>query len=405
MPRRIAYDVLCQVLGKKRPMDDAFNNHPHLDKLTPKARAFSRALITTTLRHKGFLDHLIDECLDKRPKGHARDILNVMRLGAAQLYFMQVPPHAILSEAQILTGRVKLIQYKKLVNAVLRRLDREKKTYDPEFIARKNMPDWLYNSWETYFGEETALKIALAHMSEPSLDITLKYADETPIWSKRLGADVLENGSLRLPIGGRIEELDGYANGSWWVQDAAAAEPVKMLGDIKGKTILDLCSAPGGKTMQLAAAGAHVISVDKSANRLKRVEENLSRTKLKAEIVAADLMEWEPQQEVDAILLDAPCTATGTLRRHPDGVWTKKPADIKALSDIQGKVWHRASTWVKPGGLIVYCTCSLQAEEGELMLQAFLKGHKNFSVVGEPKRYFPQDGFDGFFMVTVKRDS
>ncbi|WP_135081550.1 transcription antitermination factor NusB [Terasakiella sp. SH-1] len=405
MPRRIAYDVLCQVFGKKRPMDEAYNTHPHLEKLTPKARTFCRALLTTTVRNRGFIDHLIDECLDKRPKGRNRDVLNIMRLGVAQLYFMHVPPHAVLSEAQVLTGRVKFMQFKKLVNAVLRRIDRERKEYPADLIARKNIPDWLYSTWEKAYGEEKALKIAKAHLKEAPLDITPKYADEAKIWAERLKGEVLESGTVRLPVGGRIEELDGYENGSWWVQDAAASHPVKMMGNVDGKRVLDLCAAPGGKTMQLAAAGADVIAVDKSKNRLKRLEENLERTRLFAEIVQADLMEWEPDDFVDMILLDAPCSATGTLRRHPDGLWTKKEEGIKAMSDIQGKLWHRVSDWVRSGGKIVYCTCSLQPEESELMLKAFLKGHKNFEVEGEVYRSTPDEGGDGFFAVMVKKVS
>ncbi|SCA56197.1 SUN protein [Candidatus Terasakiella magnetica] len=403
MPRRIAYDVLCQVLGKKRPLDEAFNSHPHLEKLSPKAKAFSRALVTATIRNKGFIDHLIDGCLDKRPKGHARNILNIMRLGVAQLYFMHVPAHAAVNESLHLTNYAKLVQYKKLTNAVLRRIDREKEEYPAEVIARKNMPDWLYESWENAYGAEVAIEIAKAHLTEAALDITPKYADEAEIWAKRLNGEILDNGSVRLSTGGRIEELDGYSNGSWWVQDAAATQAVKMLGNVTGKTVLDLCAAPGGKTMQLAAAGADVIAVDKNKNRLKRLEENMERTRVTAEVVEADLMEWEPADFVDAILLDAPCTATGTLRRHPDGLWTKKSEDIRAMADIQGTLWHRASHWVKPGGKIVYCTCSLQPEEGELMLKAFLKGHKNFEQEGEVYRSLPSQGKDGFFAAVVKK--
>lgn len=402
MPRRIAYDVLCQVFGKKRPMDEAFNSHPHLDKLTPKARSFSRALLTATVRNRGFIDHLIDACLEKRPKGRNRDMLNIMRLGVAQLYFLHVPPHAALNESLKLTNHAKFVPYKKLINAVLRRIDREKKEYPAEFIARKNIPDWLYDSWVAAYGEDQALEIAKTHLNEAPLDITPKYADEAEIWAKRLDGEILENGTIRLSAGGRIEELDGFSNGSWWVQDSAAAEPVKLLGDLKGKAVLDLCAAPGGKTMQLVSHGAWVLALDKSENRLKRLHENLERTGLQAEVMIADLLDWEPGEPVDAILLDAPCTATGTLRRHPDGLWTKKPEDIKALSNIQGKIWHRASSWVKVGGKIVYCTCSLQPEEGEQMLKAFLKGHKNFELVGEAKRIFPPKG-DGFFMACVER--
>ncbi len=404
MPRRIAYDVLCQVIGKKHPLDEAFNNHPHLEKLSPKAKAFARALCTTALRNKGFIDHLINGCLEKSPKGNTRNMLNIMRLGVAQLYFMAVPPHAALNESLKLTNHAKFIQFKKLINAILRRIDREKKEYPEAEIARKNIPDWLFESWVNAYGEDKALEIAIAHLKEAPLDVTLKYDDEASIWMERLKAEQHQEGSLRLKAGGRIEDLDGYANGSWWVQDVSAALPVRMLGEIKGKTVLDLCAAPGGKTMQLSAAGANVIAVDKSENRLKRLHENLERTKTKAEVIIADVMKWEPAEAVDAILLDAPCTATGTLRRHPDGLWTKKKEDVKAMADIQGTLWHRASNWVKPGGTIVYCTCSLQPEEGELMLNAFLKGHQNFELVGEAKRILPPQG-DGFFMVAVKRVS
>ena len=392
MPRRIAYDVLCQVIGKKRPLDEAFNTHPHLEKLSPKAKAFSRAMLTSAIRNRGFIDHLIFACMDKRPKGNARNMLNIMRLGVAQLYFMNVPAHAALNESLKLTNHAKFVQYKKLINAVLRRIDREKKEFPAAEIARKNIPDWLYESWVNAYGEESALKLAVAHLDEAPLDITPKYADEADIWAKRLGGEILENKTIRIPAGGRIEELNGYDNGSWWVQDYAASKPVELLGDIKGKAVLDLCAAPGGKTLQLASRGAWVMALDKSENRLKRLHENMERTGLQAAVMTEDLLEWEPKEPVDAILLDAPCSATGTLRRHPDGLWIKKPEDIKALSNLQGKLWHRASNWVKPGGLIVYCTCSLQPEEGELMLKAFLKGHKNYEVAAEPQRILPPEG-------------
>lgn len=408
MPRRIAYDVLCQVLGKGRPLDEAYNNHPHLDKLTPKARIFARALATITLRNKGFIDHLVDQCLEKRPKGAARDVLNIMRLGVAQLYFMHVPAHAVLSEAQILTGRVQFMQYKKLVNAVLRRIDREKQDFPADEIAQKNIPSWLYDRWVEFYGGDIALDIARAHQHEAPLDITARYDDERPIWAKRLKGTILPSGTIRLPAGGRIEELDGYKSGSWWVQDQSACLPATLLGDVKGKTVLDLCAAPGGKTMQLSAMGATVIAVDKSERRLKRLHENLERTRTKAEVITADLLDWAPEKPVDMILLDAPCSATGTLRRHPDGLWTKKPEDIKSLCDLQGKIWHRASQWLSVSGTMVYCTCSLQPEEGELMLEAFLRGHPNFEQKGSSIRCLPttrdeNSNGDGFFAVAVTR--
>ena len=216
---------------------------------------------------------------------------------------------------------------------------------------------------------EKAAAIAQVNASEPALDLTAR--DDAAGWTKKLGGRLLPTGSIRLAAQGAVPDLAGYDEGTWWVQDAAAAIPVRLLGDVKGKRVVDLCAAPGGKTMQLAAAGADVTAVDRSAARLARLTDNLARTKLTAEIVAADATAFEGGP-FDAVLIDAPCTATGTIRRHPDIPWLKSEADLAKLASLQTKLLEHAASLVKPGGTLVYCTCSLEPEEGEIQIAALL---------------------------------
>ncbi|HMN88113.1 MAG TPA: RsmB/NOP family class I SAM-dependent RNA methyltransferase, partial [Bauldia sp.] len=229
--------------------------------------------------------------------------------------------------------------------------------------ARENTPDWLWTRWVSAYGEETARAIAAAHRVEPALDLTVR--SDAAGWAERLGGIVLPTGSVRLVPSGPVDALPGFTEGAWWVQDAAAALPARLLGDVAGKHVADLCAAPGGKTAALAAAGARVTAVDASAARLTRLSANLARLGLSAETVAADILAWEPDAAFDAILLDAPCTATGTIRRHPDIAWLKRPEDVAKLADLQGRMLDRIVPWLKPGGTLVYCTCSLEPEEGE----------------------------------------
>ncbi|MEQ9609252.1 MAG: RsmB/NOP family class I SAM-dependent RNA methyltransferase, partial [Kiloniellaceae bacterium] len=242
--------------------------------------------------------------------------------------------------------------------------------------ARLNTPDWLWESWCAAYGEETARAIAAAQLGEPPLDLSCK--GDPAAWAERLGAEVLPNGSLRLPAGqGDVARLPGYAEGAWWVQDAAAALPARLLargleGGVSGKTVIDLCAAPGGKTAQLAAAGAEVIAVEKNRERLARLDENLQRLQLGAATVAADAASWQPPALADAVLLDAPCSATGTLRRHPDIAWLKDKAQIDTLTPTQDRLLAHAVGMVKPGGLLVYAVCSLQPEEGPQRIHALL---------------------------------
>jgi 16S rRNA (cytosine967-C5)-methyltransferase len=240
-----------------------------------------------------------------------------------------------------------------------------------------NVPAWMLARWTQAYGGDQARRIAAASLAEAPLDVTVKEAPET--WAERLGGAVLPTQTVRLAAGGRIEELAGYAEGAWWVQDAAAALPARLLGDVAGKSVADLCAAPGGKTAQLAAAGANVTSVDMAGARLERLRSNLSRLHLDAQLVEADAVTWKPGRTFDAVLLDAPCTATGTMRRHPDILRLKRADDVAALADIQTRLLDSASGLVAPGGTLLYCTCSLEPEEGARQIEAFLARDRRFT--------------------------
>jgi 16S rRNA (cytosine967-C5)-methyltransferase len=236
--------------------------------------------------------------------------------------------------------------------------------------SRLNTPEWLWKRWVLHYGEETASRIAAAHLEEPPLDLSVKA--NAAAWGTRLSGSFLPWGTVRLYAKGRIEDLEGYDEGAWWVQDTAAALPARLLGDVKGLRVADLCAAPGGKTAQLAAQGAQITAVDISAARLRRLQENLERLNLKAETVRANVSEWTPSERFDAVLLDAPCSATGTIRRNPDIAYLKSDADIAALAAVQKRLLNHALGLLAPGGHLVYATCSLEREEGEEQIQALL---------------------------------
>jgi 16S rRNA (cytosine967-C5)-methyltransferase len=293
-------------------------------------------------------------------------------VGAAQILFLDVPDHAAvdlsvrLAQSDQRSGR-----FAGLINAVLRRIARSavelRAGIDPVAL---DTPAWLLARWTRNYGETTARAIAAAHAVEPALDLTVK--DEPAEWAARLRGRVLPTGTVRTLSTGPISSLPGYADGAWWVQDAAAALPVRLFGDVRGRAVADLCAAPGGKTLQLALAGAAVTAVDHLDARLTRLRENLRRVALSAEAVVADVTTWEAGP-FDAVLLDAPCSATGTIRRHPDIPWRKSEADIASLSDLQTVLLDHAIGLTRPGGTLVFCTCSLEPEEGEDVIAAALE--------------------------------
>ena len=257
-----------------------------------------------------------------------------------------------------------------LVNAVLRRVARGGAQHLAGMdTALLDTPDWLMARWIKNYGDETARAIALANRQEPALDLTVK--SDPAHWASAFGGRVLPTGSVRAVVHGPVPSLPGYQDGAWWVQDAAAALPARLLGDVAGRTVADLCAAPGGKTAQLAAAGAQVTAVDRAPKRLERLKQNLARLSLAAETVVADVAEWQGGP-FDAVLLDAPCSSTGTIRRHPDIPWLKREADIAALAALQRRLMANAVELTKPGGTLVYCVCSLEPEEGSDLVREFL---------------------------------
>ncbi len=423
--RRVAFDVIGLVLKQHQPLDDGFERHPMVSKLAPRDRAFARHLAATTLRRLGQIDELIALCLEKALPRRAVAVKDILRLGLTQILFLDTPPHAAVDTSVRLAQSLGLGPYKKLVNAVLRRLARERKEHlqaqDP---ASLNTPDWLWVSWCETYGEETARAIAEAHLSEAPLDLSIKSDAES--WAEKLDATLLPFGSLRrIAGGGNVTKLPGFDEGAWWVQDAAAALPAKLLGEVRGKRVLDLCAAPGGKTAQLAAMGADVTALDRSGKRLRRLKENLDRLKLSANVVEADAATYETDQPFDAILIDAPCSATGTIRRHPDVARLKGQKDVDKLAALQTRILDNALSLLKPGGVMVYCTCSLQAVEGPDQIAALLenKGDEVTRVPIKPEEvggieellteqgdlrslpYHCKDlgGLDGFFAARLKK--
>jgi 16S rRNA (cytosine967-C5)-methyltransferase len=377
--------VLDDVFARNAPLDEslAARLEPGLEQ---RDRAFARHLAATTLRRLGQIDALIAECVSRPLPAAAHTARNILRLGAAQLVFLETPAHAAVNETVALATARGAARYKGLVNAVLRRLAADGAgRAAAQDAPRLDTPDWLWRAWSACYGEPTARRIAEAHLAEPPLDISVRR--DPAAWAARLDAELLPTGSLRRSTGGLVAELPGYAEGAWWIQDAAAALPARLLGDVRGLRVIDLCAAPGGKTAQIAGAGARVTAVEQSKPRLARLRENLARLKLEAECVAADAATWRPAAPADAVLLDAPCSATGTIRRHPDLPWRKSAEDLPALAAAQQRLLANAAAMVKPGGRLVYAVCSLQPEEGPAVVARFLGGRRAF----EPEPVAPDE--------------
>ena len=381
-PRAVAFQLLTQILDRRRPLDEALAESKDFAALAARDRALVRRLLATLLRRLGQLDDLIKTCLNRPLKRGHGDLRNLLRLGAVQLAFLDTPAHAAVSTTLNLATTPRLAGYKGLINALLRRIAREgAELIAKQDAARLNTPRWLWQSWGDAYGEAVARAIAEAHLSEPPLDLTLKEPAKEPTeepakieaWAERLEAILLPTGSLRLPPGrGAIAKLSGFEDGAWWVQDTAATLPVRLLGAVAGRRVVELCAAPGGKTAALAALGADVTAVEISPARAARLDANLARLGLTAEIITADAIGWRPSAPVDAVLLDAPCSGTGTLRRHPDIARLKGPDDIAALTALQDRLLAAAVEMTAPGGSLVYATCSLQPEEGPQRIAALL---------------------------------
>src|SRR6266436_6218864 len=373
--RRIAADILDGVLHKRRTLDEQLDGaaaHPGLKGLSDRDRALMRRLVATILRRLGTLGHVLSRLLDRGIPTDAPRAQSALLIGAAQILWMDVPDHAAVDlSVRLVQSDRRAAKYAGLVNAVLRRCAREGQPLIDEVKAQTlDIPPWLLARWIAHYGEATAREMALAIGHEPSLDITVK--SDPPQWATRLHGETLSTGTVRTLLQGSVTMLPGFTEGHWWVQDAAAALPARLFGDVSGRTIVDLCAAPGGKTAQLALGGADVTAVDRSPARMARLRDNLARLELRAETVVTDAAEWPSQGGFDGILIDAPCTSTGTIRRHPDVAWLRQETDIAALTALQKRLLQKAVTLLKPGGTLVYCTCSLEPEEGEQAVAALL---------------------------------
>jgi 16S rRNA (cytosine967-C5)-methyltransferase len=375
--RRIAADILDGVLHKHRTLDDQLDGaaaHPALKTLADRDRALMRRLVATILRRLGTLGHLLSRLLDRGVPTDAPRAQTALLIGAAQILWMDVPDHAAVDlSVRLVQSDRRAAKYAGLVNAVLRRCAREGAGIVEEVKAETlDIPPWLLQRWTAHYGETTARQMALAIGHEPSLDLTVK--SDASQWATRLHGELLPLGTVRTLLQGSVTMLPGFSDGQWWVQDAAAALPARLFGDIKGKSIADFCAAPGGKTAQLAQAGANVTALDRSPARIARLKDNLARLSLSAETVVADAAEWQngSAEGFDGILVDAPCTSTGTIRRHPDVAWLRQETDIAALTALQRRLLQKAVHLLRPGGTLIYCTCSLEPEEGEGQIAALL---------------------------------
>ncbi len=424
--RMAALQLLQAVLLKHRSIDDAFDAAAR--GLEPRDRAFVRLLAATTLRRLGQIDDVLMKFVAKEPPPDVRDLL---RLGAAQLLFLGTPPHAAVATTVDLV-KAKYDRLSALANAVMRRVaDQGAGLIAAQDAAKLNTPDWLWESWVAAYGDPAARATAEAHLHEAPLDISVKDPATAPVWAEKLGGLVLPTGTVRLPKGSKVQDLEGYSEGAWWVQDAAAALPAKILlhallqnGLQHGpQQIGDICAAPGGKSAQLAAAGHSVTAVDISAQRLGLTEENFKRLGLTAHTVVADALTWRPETPFDGLLLDAPCSATGTIRRHPDLPFLKRPTSLEAFVTTQTALLKAVVPMVKPGAPIVYSVCSLQPEERRAVVDAVcgetglarlkvpaaaIAGENQFLTRDGELRTLPSQwgelgGLDGFYGVLLQR--
>lgn len=416
--RRAAAELTIAVLDNGRAFEDAMADTKSYAALEGRDRAFARALATATLRRLGSIDSVLARFLAKPLPQSAVAGRAILRTGAAQLLVLGTPPHAAVGESVALANAHRgTAGFAKLINAVLRKVASEGAAHAASMPPGSDLPAWLYTRWRAAYGDAAAAEIAKALQNEPPLDLSARSsADDL---AAAVQGEALPTGSVRQREHGPVDALPGFADGAFWVQDAAAALPVRLLGDVRGKRVLDLCAAPGGKTLQLAAAGAIVTALDRDEARLQRLRDGLARTKLSAEITCADALTYAPSEPFDAVLLDAPCSATGTLRRHPDVAWLRRPSDIPKLAELQTQLLTRATTFAKPGGVLVYAVCSLEPEEGPAIAAAGGAGLLRESIgpdeAGDaafitdgalrtlPSHWPKRGGLDGFYAARFRR--
>jgi 16S rRNA (cytosine967-C5)-methyltransferase len=427
--RQAAAAALAEIIVNGRTLDERLASDEaagRLSRFDVRDRALMRSIVIVALRRYGTIKAILAELLERGLPKKAQSLEWILAVAAAQILFMDVPDHAAVDLAVHATKRENSTQpFASLVNGVLRNMTRGKDALLAKTDPSADIPSWLLARWRKTYGDETAAKITAILREEPTLDLSVR--SDAAQWAERLGGIVLPTGSVRLSTHKPVSELEGYADGQWWVQDVSAALPARLLATAPGERVADLCAAPGGKTIQLALSGAKVTALDRSAERMKRVAANLQRMGAEADLQVGDANSFDAGP-FDAILLDAPCTATGTIRRNPDVAWTKRASHIQSMVAAQAKMLDRSISLLKPGGRLVYCTCSLEPEEGELQVAALLR--RNPDVVRLPisaeeigglagcltpegeVRTLPHDlpgpeprlsGMDGFFMARLGR--
>lgn len=423
-PRHAALSAVMAVHRSGTALDGGLASHPDWKRMEARDRGFARAIATAAIRRDGALRAALDTLIDRPLPDKALKARMVLLCGAAERLVLDGAAHAAVDGwVSLMANDASTRNYKNLANAVLRRVaSGEAREAFEACDPLDDLPAWLHRRWIDGYGEETARAMAVARSGPPPLDLTCKPGVDAAALAEALGAEVLPTGTVRRAEIGAVEGLPGFEAGDWWVQDAAAALPVQLLKPQAGETIADLCAAPGGKTMQIAASGAVTLAVEASGKRLKRVESNLQRTGLSAELINADAIRWRPEAPLDGVLLDAPCTATGTLRRRPDTAFAKQDGDVANLAAIQDQLLDAAADMVKSGGRIVYCTCSLEREEGEDRVSALLARRTDLrldpvrtedlpdlteaitpdgAVRTRPDLWADRGGLDGFYMARL----
>lgn len=396
--RKAAVRLLGAVIDTRTSLDGLTDNehgHPQYLALDMRDRGLVRAILASALRYRMTIEALIAARLDRPLPANARSLSHLLHVASAQILFLDVPDSAAVDLAVTQAkSDPRLQKFAGLVNAILREIGRRKERALPAALEKTvDAPDWLRERLAAAYGADKAAEIIRMQRLEAPIDLTVKSDPQG--WAEKLDATALPTGSVRLGVfDGPLVELPGFAEGAWWVQDAAAALPARMFGDVKGRDVVDLCAAPGGKTAQLIMAGGKVTAVDASKNRLKRLAANLERLQLQAETVEADGAKWQPGRQFDAVLIDAPCSSTGTVRRHPDVPWTKGLADVEKLTGVQRNLLNAAADLTRPGGTIVFSNCSLDPIEGEEMVAAFLASRSD--VAADPVKPGEIEGADAF---------
>lgn len=422
--RMAAAKILAAVLDKKTSLDgmlDTEHGNPVYRALSIADRALVRAIINSSLRHLPRIDAAISSLLDGPLPQGARSLNHILVIAVAQMLYLDVPDHSAVDLAVEQAQRdPRNKRFVKLVNAVLRRLGREKQRVIELIEQIAVLPEWFFSRIQSHYGDVVADRISAAQLIPSSIDITVK--SEPQDWATKLGGTVMPNGTVRLgTFSGSVTQLEGFAEGEWWVQDFSASLPVRLMGNIEGKRVADLCAAPGGKTAQLALAGAKVTALDQSSTRLRRLRENLKRLNYSVEFIESNMLKYTTDELYDAVLLDAPCSSTGTIRKHPDVIWTKDAADIAKLAGLQEQMLEHAIGLVKSDGIIVFSNCSLDPSEGEDMVERILAQHQNVERVAISKDDWPElataindkgelrttpdmfGGVDGFFACVFRK--